>query len=277
MNRLIPWKLIIAHLKNEATPEEEILLQNWLGENNNLELLAEIELLWDKIQSEVSSYNPNVEHYWEMMQGRITSGKNNKKTKSKRSIKERLFVITAAASIILAIGMSYLLLSKESKEIHSYSAISGKSKITLPDNSTIWVNSGSTISYPGAFSDNRQVNLIGEAAFNVVKDQKHPFIVSVSGIRIKVYGTCFNVSSYNNEENITIALKEGSVSIIINDNESFLKPGEKATINKKNMSLFIDKANVGLEFFWANESVFFKSKSLEYICEYLEKWYKVKH
>jgi ferric-dicitrate binding protein FerR (iron transport regulator) len=273
MGQLIPWKLITAHLKNETTVEEENLLQRWLAEENNLELYTEIELLWNEVQSEVSVYNPDVDHYWEIMQKRINKGKE---TKKKISIREKLLAIAAAASILLTIGTTYLFLDKGSDEIHSYSAISGKSKITLPDNSTIWVNSGSTISYPGAFPDNRQIDLTGEAAFDVVKDDKHPFVVSVSGIKVKVYGTYFNVSSYDDEENITVALKEGSVSILMEDSESFLKPGEMATINKKDMSLSISKANMNLEFFWANESVYFKAKPLGYICEYLEKWYNVK-
>lgn len=273
MERLIPWELIIAHLKNEATKEEEALFQNWLYEGGNSDLFIEIETLWNEIQLEASVYDPDIDHYWEIMQKRIDEGKVIKK---RIPVKEKLLAIAAAASIILAIGMTFLFLNKGSEELHSYSAINGKSKIILPDNSTIWVNSGSTISYYGAFADNRQVNLTGEAAFNVVKDERHPFIVSVSGVKVKVYGTFFNVSSYDDDENITVALKEGSVSVLIKDNESFLKPGEMATINKRDMSLIINKANINLEFFWANESVYFKAKPLGYICEYLEKWYNVK-
>lgn len=271
MDKIIPWKLITAHLKDEATPEEEILFQKWLGEENNSNLFAEIELLWYEVQAESSAYNPDVDHYWNVMQERIHS----KKTRTKLSTREKFLSIAAAASILLMVGMSFLFLNKINDETHIYSAIHGKSKITLPDSSTIWINSGSTISYPGAFATNRMVDLSGEAAFNVIKDDKHPFIVSVSGIKVKVHGTYFNVSSYDNEENITIALKEGSVSILMNDDESFLKPGEMATINKKDMSLVIDRANMNLEFFWANESVYFKAKPLGYICQYLEKWYNV--
>lgn len=271
MEKVIPWKLITAHLKDETTPEDEILFQHWLNDENNSDLFAEIELLWNEVQAEASAYNPDVDYYWNAMQERM----HTKRSKVKFTIREKLLAITAAASIILMIGISYLFLDKSSDETHLYSAINGKSKITLPDSSIVWINSGSTISYPGAFASNRSVDLAGEAAFNVTKDQKHPFIVSVSGIKVRVHGTYFNISSYDNDENITVALKEGSVSILVNDSESFLKPGEVATINKRDMSLAIDRGNMNLEFFWANESVYFKAKPLGYICEYLEKWYNV--
>lgn len=267
---MIPWNLIITYLKGEATIEEEMLFQDWISKRDNNDLFVEIKHLWEEVRSEASQCNPDVDHYWAIMKERM-----HKEEKKRVSISKNIRAVAAVAGILLIMGVSFFFMNKKSNEKHTYSAINGKSKIILPDSSTVWLNSGTTVSYPGAFAANRYIDLTGEAAFDVVKDDKHPFIVSTYGIDVKVHGTYFNISSYDNQDNITVALKEGSVSILMKDSESFLKPGEMAVINKKDLSVNIEKADMSLEFFWANESVYFKAKSLGYICQYLEKWYNI--
>lgn len=271
MKKQIPWQSIIAHLKDEATPEEESLFRGWLEEDGNMDLFSEIELLWNEIRAESSLHNPDVDYYWGIMEERIKT-----KPTKKVSVWKKISTV-AAACILLTLGISYLFFHSANKDsLHTYSAINGKSKLLLPDSSIVWINSGSTISYMDGFVDNRYLDLEGEASFEVKKDKKHPFIVSTSGIKVRVYGTHFAVNSFQDEDNIVVTLREGQVSVILNDDESFLKPGEMAVVNKKDLSVDIKKADTNLEFFWANESVYFKSKSLGYICKYLEKWYNVK-
>ena len=65
-----------------------------------------------------------------------------------------------------------------------------RAHILLPDGSKVWVNAGSTLSYPSLFSDERRVKLIGEAFFEVAKGDK-PFIVSTGKVDVKALGTQF--------------------------------------------------------------------------------------
>lgn len=82
MEKIIPWGLLIAQLKHESTPEQDVLFDAWIKETDNAELFVDITLLWDKIQEEVSEAKPDLAVSWEKMQTRIwgikRKGKKNK-------------------------------------------------------------------------------------------------------------------------------------------------------------------------------------------------------
>jgi len=275
MKTTIPWKLIIARLKGDASEEEEYLFQEWMTDEKNTKLFNEISVLWDEIRENASQVNPDIAASWQKMETRLGLGQKEKKTIRRELIYK---ITTVAASLLFMLGISYTyIITRSNNQIQTHSIVSGKSKMVLPDGSTVWLNAGSTIQYASSFSRNRQINLEGEASFEVIKDKRNPFIVSASGIQVKVHGTNFNVQSYPKQENIRVALNDGSVSLLLNNGtESFLQPGEMAVVNKKDQSLNIEKPNMELEMFWAHESVYFKNKPLGYICKYLERWYNVK-
>lgn len=112
-----------------------------------------------------------------------------------------------------------------------------RTKIQLPDGSMVWINSGSKLTYDGTFSaTNREVNLEGEAYFDVTKDAAHPFIVHTAGIDIKVLGTAFNIKAYSAEPTIEATLIHGAIEVT-NKNQPgtpkiMLKPHEKLVFNK---------------------------------------------
>jgi ferric-dicitrate binding protein FerR (iron transport regulator) len=117
-----------------------------------------------------------------------------------------------------------------------------KSKILLPDGSTVWLNSGSKLTYSDNFRDTvRSVELEGEAFFDVVKDAKHPFIVHTSGIDIRVLGTAFNVKSYAAEATIEATLIRGLIEVVKKDEPGspkvILRPHEKLVFNKEEQTL----------------------------------------
>ncbi len=86
--------------------------------------------------------------------------------------------------------------------------------LTLDDGTIIWVNSGSKLLYPSTFADDkREVFLIGEAYFDVAKDENRPFTLMTDGLNVEVRGTSFNVSAYGNEPLQTVALVSGNVDV----------------------------------------------------------------
>ena len=86
------------------------------------------------------------------------------------------------------------------------------SEVLLPDGTKVFLNAGSRLVYPENFTGKtREVFLVGEAFFDVSHDQKHPFIVQVSDLRVKVLGTRFNVSAYPSDNVIETVLAEGKV------------------------------------------------------------------
>jgi len=111
-----------------------------------------------------------------------------------------------------------------------------KSKINLPDGSQVWLNAGSRLDYNiGNFNqDSREVELTGEAFFDIAHNAAKPFIVRSGNMRIRVLGTSFNVKAYPGENNMETSLIRGSVEITLKDkpgNVFVLKPNEKLVIS----------------------------------------------
>lgn len=273
MKTKIPWDLLIAQLKKESTPEQDDLFERWMQEEGHAELYSDITILWNQIQASVSKAEPDLAASWEKMKTRIHPRPQKKPA---RNIGRLILFAAASVLALLAIGNG-LQWVQTNNTYQCYSALNGKSKIILPDSSIVWLNTGSTLRYASSFFRNRSMELEGEASFEVTKDKKHPFIVSCQEMKVKVYGTNFTVYSFPERNDDKVSLRSGSVSVTLADGtESFLKPGEIATIDKKNQTLKIEQSDVELEACWAKESVSFKNRSLKDICKYLEKWYNVK-
>ena len=93
-----------------------------------------------------------------------------------------------------------------------------KSQITLPDGSKAWINAGSKLSYRGDFNQSdRIVNLEGEGYFNVTSNKAKPFIVQTAHLKVKAFGTVFNVKAYPEEKTVETTLVEGIVEIEAGD------------------------------------------------------------
>ena len=87
-----------------------------------------------------------------------------------------------------------------------------KATIELPDGTNVVLNSASQLSYLNNFGEKvRRVQLNGEAYFKVAHDEKHAFIVQIGDLEVKVLGTSFNVSAYEDAKDVTVVLLEGKV------------------------------------------------------------------
>jgi ferric-dicitrate binding protein FerR (iron transport regulator) len=150
-----------------------------------------------------------------------------------------------------------------------------KSKIVLPDSSLVWLNSGSTLSYPQQFGKNRQITLAGEAYFEVMKNEK-PFVVSTNYGDVKVKGTSFNVKAYSDDNSFETTLEEGVVAFKVKntENEVTLQPGEQVI---KTASGFNVK-QVETKYFtsWKDGKLLFNKEPFPEFIKKLERWYNVK-
>lgn len=278
MEKNIPWDLLISHLKEETTQEQERTLAQWRKCDGNENLYKEIKELWQGIVHNSASYNPDTNHYWKILEGRID---RIEKKKAKQFIplsKIRIAVAAASVFLVMAVSFSYLIgrnASTKDLSTQTYKALNGKSEMVLPDGSTVWLNKGSELTFETSFNENRAVKLSGEALFDVKKDTGNPFIVSVDDIKVKVEGTRFNVQAYPEESDIRVALLEGKVSVLSNKDIFEMTPGEIASFNRTSQLLLLESGDVGFEAFWADRSYTFKDKSLSYICKYLERWYNI--
>ena len=154
-----------------------------------------------------------------------------------------------------------------------------RTKITLSDGSEVWLNSGSTLSYPEHFTeDKRQVTLSGEAFFKVKSDKDHRFDVQTSdGITVSAYGTEFNVQAYAEEPDIKATLAEGHIQIgQINQSASQeLIPGEQAVYSRHTQQMQVRKANLLVETAWKDGKLVFRRTPMEEIAKQLSRHFNV--
>jgi ferric-dicitrate binding protein FerR (iron transport regulator) len=106
------------------------------------------------------------------------------------------------------------------------------SKISLPDGTSVWLNAGSKISYDADFNtSNRNVALLGEACFDVVHNKDLPLVVSTSGCSFKVLGTKFNISAYEDDGCVRVALIEGSLQVNSPVEEDVMSKGDVVSVS----------------------------------------------
>ena len=157
--------------------------------------------------------------------------------------------------------------------IKTISTLAETQTVHLPDGSTVTLNHYSSISYPEKFtSGNREVELNGEAYFEVSKDKEHPFIVQTEMIDVQVLGTHFNVDAYRANPDIKTTLLSGSVAVSNKSNSArvVLKPNEIAIYNKVEQKLTSKLlANAQDEISWRHEEFIFDDLPLQEIARKL--------
>lgn len=170
---------------------------------------------------------------------------------------------------------------------HSEKAVSYNTMITskgqqspyplvLADGTKVWLNADSKLTFPTAFlAGERGVKLNGEAYFEVAKDPRHPFIVSTGNQEVKVLGTHFNISSYNDDPATITTLLEGSVQVTVKENGSinFLKPGQQAILADKQIKIHAGDIEEAVA--WKEGYFMFESGDIESIMRKVARWYDV--
>jgi ferric-dicitrate binding protein FerR (iron transport regulator) len=148
--------------------------------------------------------------------------------------------------------------------------------ITLADGSRVWLNAGSSLSYPVAFTGKeRNVQFTGEAYFEISHDPSRPFTVTRSGddVRIKVLGTSFDVNAYDDESATKVTLIEGSVKVSKGKNTSLLKPGQQVQVKGDNNKV-VNGIDIDEVMAWKNGKFRFSEKTdIEMIMRQIARWY----
>lgn len=151
----------------------------------------------------------------------------------------------------------------------------GEYSLILADGSQVWLNSGSSLKYPMAFGKEvREVVLTGEGFFKVTKSDT-PFVVKAPRLDIRVLGTSFDVSAYEEDKKVTTALVTGQVEVC---GEQFARvcritPGEVFTYTKESGEVSVEKCDTELYTSWMAGEFKFRNMRLEEIMVKLNRWY----
>ncbi len=152
----------------------------------------------------------------------------------------------------------------------------GQYQVVLPDGTQVWLNSASSLSFPTRFTGKlRQVEITGEAYFEVAKNPLMPFNVKTNRANIEVLGTHFNVMAYDDEATMKTTLLEGSVNITSGTFTARLKPGQQAQIKKSGQNAVVDNIDVTDETAWKDGIFQFSEVGIDVILRQAARWYDV--
>ncbi|MBS1917827.1 MAG: FecR family protein [Bacteroidetes bacterium] len=328
------WNLIAKKLSGESTQEELQELEVFLRSNPDLHYSMQTIIdLWnseyesgpghenthqaftkhiERMKKSGIDFPSGTEHNYPTYSSAYSEISSNSRRKSN--------ILLALGSVVVFAGILFLGLKifgsnnqvkqsadPEKNTISEISTKNGsKTTLTLPDGTIVKLNAGSKISYDDKVygSSLREVNLTGEAFFDVVKNPEKPFVIHTGKINIRVLGTAFNVKSYPGEKNTETSLIRGSLEVTVKDRPSekyILKPNEKlivandetvkisATIKRAEKQPTVQEPIVALkhltyepkdstivETSWVENKLIFQDQNFKDLATQLERWYGVK-
>lgn len=265
--------LIEKYLKGQCSGKEyEEAISCIQDPAHDLLLTGALKEAWKKTPGKTTGIRPN-EKLLDSIHHQIAL-----KEQQRQSRKIRLYKQILGVAAVLIMGLvihSVFIQQPPEPEVatHNISVpYGGKTNITLPDGSEVWINSGSQFHYPGRFDEERVVELEGEAYFDVVPGEK-PFIVKSPYGDVKVMGTKFNVKAYD-EGLFATTLVSGSVIFTSTDGKrAMLTPGTQVILEDEGYKL--RQVETALLTSWKEGRLIFREESLQKIVTRLERWYNV--
>lgn len=186
-------------------------------------------------------------------------------------------VAAAAIAVLLTLGIQMYTGSKADTQLpmQQISVPAGQRlNIVLADGTSVWLNSNSTLRFPGAFTGKeRHVYIDGEAYFAVAKDREKPFTVGTGHGNVNVTGTKFNVDAYSSSSDFSVSLVEGSVNFDSGSRVYNLTPGN--CLSRTDAGTFIMGEVQPERLEWVNGIMSFRQLPLSEIIARFEKYYGV--
>jgi transmembrane sensor len=150
--------------------------------------------------------------------------------------------------------------------------------MTLADGSRVWLNVGSSVTYPVAFvGKERKVSITGEAYFEISHDKTKPFFVTKGDMQVQVLGTHFNVNAYDDEAEIKVTLLEGSVRVSTDDGRqsTVIKPSQQARVSMNGGLSIMDNVDLDAVMAWKNDLFLMDNTELATLLRQIGRWYDV--
>jgi ferric-dicitrate binding protein FerR (iron transport regulator) len=210
--------------------------------------------------------------------------KKREKEAPARSIRSWIWKVAASIVFVLGVGITYYI-NQPVQEINYLTKSTSKGQkatITLSDGSTVRLNAQSSITYPENFAEElRELELIGEAFFDITKDKDRPFIVSSHKIQTTVLGTTFNINAYDSAA-VSVALVSGKVKVnatpdnqSFNQSEVYLNPGESAFYVGRSGDINIETFDEKKLVAWKDGIIYLSDAGYKQVFDQLSRWYGV--
>lgn len=263
----------LFHAKIDA--EDYSALKDRMKESTDNEVGSDLQLLWDEQNAIVPM---DVDTKYEV----LSNIHNKIDADNNTTLRFNIWKYAAIIIIPLLMGVTgYFSLNRSTPYDFTVLADEGqKSQIMLPDGTHVWLNAGSKITYSSDFNgNNRRVQLVGEAFFDVAKNKELQFVVETGYIDVVVYGTEFNISAYPQETYIKVSLLSGSVSLQNSMTDGILAkmtPGQQISVSKRDLTWSAYNCDVETESIWVKNMLKFENATIEEVFTKLEHWYGLK-
>lgn len=258
--------------------DQKLLEKRFESEAGFTELASHAREQWNEVLGSEVTADTDLGRVYDRLHDRIS--------KSRRPLAfGQLFFTRVAATLFLPLLLlsGYLMLTRNHQPAQvpvqfSFVAPDGtRSSFVLPDGTTGWLNAGSKLTYSVTGEANRQVDLQGEAFFDVFKDKSHPFTVKTGSFDVRVTGTRFNVCAYPGENVADLVLQSGAVTItdLLNRREIEVKPGQLFALDRTDSKASLSEANVGEYLGWIDGKLFFREEPLDVVAQKLKRFYNI--
>jgi len=289
-----PEELFEKLIKNRISREEFERLLEGLDDEN---ILARYEIyLQSQFEKEVGAQFSDKNEKDADQHSKLTISKKYtpKKEKEKSKKGRRNFPIAAVLVIFVGLVFSVLFIISQSSlddsnkiskttitpELITKTTPKGrKFRMTLEDGSFVHMNSVSKITYPNSFDDNnRDIEITGEAYFDIARDETRPFSIKVKDYSVEVLGTSFNIQAYEDEEDFSVTVESGTVRVILDEegnNSAFLEKNQKLLYNPiTNITEIID-VDPDIDLSWRRGILHFENTPIAQVEKIIERWYGV--
>lgn len=271
------WNLMSRYLANDLSIKETEELLAWLDDDPaRADLLKELRDTWDATNNYPEDFEVDTRAGWQRLRAAIEV----KQADAEPGTIRRYNWLGIAASLLIITFLGFWGISSLMRDPITVVTLAGQHKeVVLPDGSKVWLNEESELSYYPDLNtkSTREVNLKGEAFFDVAKNPAKRFVVETGQTLTQVLGTSFNVRQ-DFEEGIKVSVVTGKVSFKPLDNsnqELVLTPGETGLITNEG---YAAKSNFNNEnfLFWKNRQLTFDNATLSEVLKTLETSYRVK-
>ena len=278
-------ELIATYLSQGLESEKLSELENWLKASpENQKHFQQMREIWVSTISANEEDRYNKEDAYSRFLSRTRQIPQKEKTVKKLSLHKFFYGAAAVALLCLISFASYRTgteqVKKQFAEMVVEAPLGSKTRLYLPDGTLVWLNAGSTITYSQGFGvEERKLKLSGEGYFEVTRNKQLPFEITTKELQLRVLGTKFNFRNYPEDEEVSVSLLEGKVSLrnyLKNDALCYLEPDQKAILNKKNGKLMVSASEARYTAEWTNGFLFFDEELLPDIIKELERSYNVK-
>lgn len=267
---MIKEEHIIKYLKHQLSEQEAAEMIEWLEKDKaNQEFLFSLKEAYQLSNYEEDAQEADTDAEWEKFNRQIDAQK--KPTPPRKFSWKSIGSYAAIVLFCLSIGWTGRKTYEEKTALTDLQSIETgvgqQVKVTLPDGSKVNLNACSQLSYNASqWKDQRGVQLTGEAIFDITPDKEKPFIVSTHSYDIRVLGTNFNVSAYQEEDKVITTLKQGIVAIYSPTEKKCvakLYKGESLIFDKRSNEYTIKKLPVTKAYAWSNREIAFESNTLD--------------